>query len=168
VVDIIAYGKAEMAKTGLKFVSIPVLSIPYLDKTFYSRTIWAESPDELKTKLATCNPIIIFDQTGNYGDNSVRGFREKLPSDWKRPNAIFVRVINDIDINTWSKILSNVLEPENLNFTFKWDFEYYSHPHIESYNKKMENIKMNQSSYDDRERAEYDAAHTAPKFSFRR
>ena len=167
-VDIIAFGKKELATAGLKFVSIPVLSIPYLDRTFYTRAVWCNSVDDVKSKLSKYNPIIIFDQTGKYGEDSVRGFSDKLPKDWRSPTAIFVRVIHDLDSNTWTKIMSNILEPENINFTFKWDFENYSHPNIELFNKKLENVKKTQLSYDEKERKEHILAHTANKISFKR
>jgi hypothetical protein len=167
-VDIQAFGKAEMSKVGLKFISVPVLSIPYMDKTFYTKTVWGSSIEDIKGKLSAYNPVIIFDQTGKYGKDSVRGFAEKLPKDWKMPTAIFVRVIHDLDASTWSKIMSNIFEPENMNFTFAWDFEHYTDPQLEVYNKKTANKKMAQLSYDERERLEHAKAHTANKISFRR
>lgn len=166
-VDIQAFGKEELAKIGIKFVSLPVLSIPYMDKTFYMTTIWGSNIDDIKTKLSVYNPIIIFDQTGKYGKEAIRGFAEKLPKDWKMPTAIFVRVIHGLDNDTWSKIMSNVLEPENMNFTFTWDFEFYANPIIDTYKKKANNTKLNQLSYDERERQEYANAHKANKISFR-
>jgi len=167
-VDIRAFGKKELADAGIKFISIPVLSIPYLDKTFYAKTLWCNSVDDVKAKLSKYTPVIIFDHTGKYGTDSVRGFAEKLPRDWKSPTAIFVRVIQDLTSDTWSKIMSNILEPENINFTFKWDFENYTHPNIDIFNKKTENIKKVQLSYDEKERLEYANAHKAHKISFKR
>lgn len=167
-VDIKAFGKKELAEAGIKFVSIPVLSVPHIDKTFYTKTLWCNSVDDLKAKLSKYNPVIIFDHTGKYGTDSIRGFTEKLPKDWRSPTAIFVRVIQDLDTNTWTKIMSNILEPENMNFTFTWDFENYTHPNIELFNKKSENIKKAQLSYDERERLEHANAHTANKISFKK
>jgi hypothetical protein len=166
-VDIQAFGKEELAKIGIKFISIPVLSVPYMDKTFYTKTIWGSSIDDIKNKLSTYDPVIIFDHTGKYGKDSIRGFAEKLPKDWKMPTAIFVRAIHGLDNTTWTKIMSNILEPENMNFTFTWDFQYYTHPLIEVHEKKASNIKMSQLSYDEKERLEHAKAHTANKISFR-
>lgn len=167
-VDILAFGKEEMAKIGMKFVSVPVLSIPYLDKTFYMKTLWGSSIEDLKVKLAKFDPIIIFDQTGKYAKDPIRGFADKLPKDWKSPNAIFVRIVQDLDSDTWSKIMANIFEPENMNFTFTWDFEYYKTPQVDVYNKKASNTKLNQLTYDERERMEHAKAHTANKISFKR
>ena len=167
-VDIQAFGKKELAELGVPFISIPVLSIPYLDKTFYAKALWGSSPEDLKSKLSKFNPIIVFDQTGKYDKDAIRGFAQKLPKDWRNPTAIFVRVIQDLDSNTWTKIMSNILEPENMNFTFTWDFEHYTHPNIDVFNKKIENVKKAQLSYDEKERLEHAAAHKANKISFKR
>lgn len=165
-VDIKAYGKAELSVLGINFVSIPVLSIPYLDKTFYAKPLWFSSEDDIKAKTTTIDPLIIFNQTGEYTDNAVRGFADKLPSAWASPTAIFIRAISGVDINTWNRILSNVLEPESMNFTFKWDFSNYRHPAIDVYNKKQEMRKINQDAYDAKERDEYIQARTHKKISF--
>jgi len=167
-VDVIAFGKDELADVGLQFIAVPVLSIPFIDKTFYIKTLWFSTQDELKEKLGSYNPLIIFDQTGKYKDNSIRGFKEKLPNDWRYPTAIFVRAVQGLDSTMWGSILNNVLEPEQMNFTFEWDFSHYTHPSIEKYQQKLQKTKISQKTYDQREREEYELARSSKKISFRK
>lgn len=114
-----ALGKKELKELGCNFVvaNVPVFAaVSDKSKVKKMETKYFTTPEEAKLFVESNKPVIVFDLTGVYKEKADR-------SDPKLKSDVYAVRCCVLTNNEFENIRSNLREMENLNFTYKFDFE---------------------------------------------
>lgn len=144
-------GKAQLAELKVKFLAVPTLAIPVLEKVYYPKFLWFTSIDALVKEVSTRKPLIVVDM----GPDK-RVTPEKIPAHLRQAPEVFcIRAFDSLPEREWNMVRANIIETDNHNFTFKWDTDNYTDPVIEAAKTRQEAEAKAAREYDLKELQEY-------------
>jgi hypothetical protein len=144
-------GKAQLVELKVRFLAVPTLAIPVLEKVYYPKFLWFTSIDALVKEVSTRKPLIIVEMP-----TDKRITPEKVPAHMRQSPEVFcIRAFDSLPEREWSMVRSNIIETDNHNFTFKWDTDNYSDPVLAAAKTRQEAEAKAAREYDLKELQEH-------------
>jgi hypothetical protein len=140
----------DLVSYGIKFIQCPALAFSVAEKTYYCKFVWAESKEELLKELSIRKPLIMFKKDSTI--TSTPPLSSRIPEKLKICKEVFyTRAWDTLPDRDWSILKNNIVESDNINFTFNWDIDNYTDPIFTAAIRRRENDRKLAAEYDKRE-----------------